>query len=228
MRFEPHHFPRQHWSAIGFAPTGAPWRASLAMSETARWSAFMAAVRIDLEAALRATSHGGPQIMGFNAGPSGYAAATDMVRAMAAGAPAPMVWEVNPDRRAGAMGYRVLDPADDPRRDYRAVYDASGAPDLLNTLIGRIAKGGEVVLAGFYTKPLSFAFAPAFLREARIRIAAEWAPDDLTATRALIDSGALSLAGLITHRRAATQAPEAYETAFTDPACLKMILAWDA
>lgn len=147
---------------------------------------------------------------------------------VAAGARPPVVWETNPDRRAGALGYDCIDPAGDTRRDYRTVYDASGAPDLLNTLIGRIAKGGEVVLAGFYTQPLSFAFAPAFMREARIRIAAEWAPDDLTATRALIDSGALSLAGLITHRRAAGQAPEAYETAFTDSACLKMILAWDA
>lgn len=146
---------------------------------------------------------------------------------LAAGAPSPMVWEVNPDRATGATGYEVLHPDADPRRDYCAVYDASGAPDLLDTLIGRLAKGGEVVLAGFYTQSLSFAFAPAFMREARIRIAAEWAPDDLTATRALIECGALSLDGLITHRRKAEQATEAYETAFTDPDCLKMILEWD-
>ena len=147
---------------------------------------------------------------------------------VAAGAPAPMVWDTSPGRRTGAQGYPVMDPADDTRRDYKAIYDASGAPDLLNTLIGRIARGGEVVLAGFYTQPISFAFPPAFMKEARIRIAAEWAPDDLTATRALIEAGALSLAGLVTHQRPAAQAPEAYETAFTDPACLKMILDWEA
>ena len=147
---------------------------------------------------------------------------------LAAGAPAPTVWELNPARRDGAVGYDVIDPSDDPRRDYRSVYDASGAPDLLNTLIGRIARGGEIVLAGFYTQPLSFAFPPAFMKEARLRIAAEWQPDDLIATRALIDAGALSLDGLITHRRAAHQAPEAYETAFSDPDCLKMILDWSA
>lgn len=147
---------------------------------------------------------------------------------LAAGAPAPMVWEIDAGRQAGAQGYPVLHPDADPRRDYRAIYDASGAPDLLNSLIGRLAKGGEVVLAGFYTQPLSFAFAPAFLREARLRIAAEWAPEDLTATRALIEAGALSLSGLITHRRPADQAAGAYETAFTDPACLKMILDWES
>jgi bacteriochlorophyllide a dehydrogenase len=147
---------------------------------------------------------------------------------LAAGAPAPTVWEIDAGRQAGATGYPVLHPDADTRRDYRAIYDASGAPDLLNTLIGRLAKGGEIVLAGFYTQPLSFAFPPAFLREARLRIAAEWAPEDLTATRALIESGALSLSGLITHRRPAAQAADAYETAFTDPACLKMILDWEA
>ena len=98
----------------------------------------------------------------------------------------------------------------------------------MNTLIGRLAKGGEVVLAGFYTQPVSFAFVPAFLREARLRVAAEWTPADLTATRALIDAGALSLAGLVTHRAAPTDAAAAYATAFTDADCLKMILEWEA
>ncbi|ROU03136.1 chlorophyll synthesis pathway protein BchC [Histidinibacterium lentulum] len=147
---------------------------------------------------------------------------------LAAGAPVPTVWEVDPGRRTGAAGYEVLHPDDDPRRDYRAIYDASGRGDLLNDWIGRIARGGEVVLAGFYTAPLSFAFPPAFMKEARLRIAAEWTRDDLLATRALVESGALSLDGLITHRLPADRAAEAYPKAFDDPACLKMILDWSA
>ena len=145
---------------------------------------------------------------------------------VAAGGPAPTVWETDAARHAGASGYAVMHPDAESRRDYKAIYDASGAPDLLNTLIGRIAKGGEVVLAGFYTQAISFAFPPAFMKEARIRIAAEWAPDDLTATRALIECGALSLSGLVTHRADVRSAPEAYATAFTDSSCLKMILDW--
>jgi len=145
---------------------------------------------------------------------------------IAAGAPAPTLWEVNADRRTGAEGYQVISPEDDTRRDYGAVYDASGNGALLNELVTRIRKGGEIVLAGFYTDPLSFAFPPAFMKEARFRIAAEWARDDLIATRSLVESGALSLAGLITHQATATDAPSAYRTAFDDPACLKMILNW--
>jgi 3-hydroxyethyl bacteriochlorophyllide a dehydrogenase len=66
------------------------------------------------------------------------------------------------------------------------------------------------------------------MKEARLRIAAEWQPEDMTATRALIESGTLSMAGLVTHRAAASDAAQSYRTAFTDPDCLKMILDWSA
>jgi 3-hydroxyethyl bacteriochlorophyllide a dehydrogenase len=147
---------------------------------------------------------------------------------VAAGAPAPMVWETDPRRQGGAVGYQVMHPDQDPHRGYEAIYDASGDAALIDTLIGRLRKGGEIVLAGFYTAPVSFSFAPAFMKEARLRVAAEWTPADMAATRGLIESGALSMAGLITHRADATAATAAYETAFTDPDCLKMILDWKA
>jgi 3-hydroxyethyl bacteriochlorophyllide a dehydrogenase len=146
---------------------------------------------------------------------------------IAAGAPAPMVWEIDADRMSGADGYEVIHPDTDDRHDYRSIYDASGNGGLLNDLVGRIAKGGEIVLAGFYTQPLQFAFPPAFMKEARFRVAAEWAREDLAATRTLVENGALSLDGLITHQVAATDAPGAYRTAFEDPTCLKMILNWE-
>lgn len=145
---------------------------------------------------------------------------------VALGNPPPTVWEKNPVRSGGADGYAVIDPETDERRDYRSIYDVSGDPKLLDVLISRIAATGEIVLAGFYSEPLSFAFPPAFMREARIRIAAEWQPPDIAATKALIDSGKLSLDGLITHHQEAASAPDAYRIAFEDPACLKMVLNW--
>jgi len=139
---------------------------------------------------------------------------------------APTVWEHNPDRARGAEGYAVVPPDEDPRRDYGIVCDVSGDSALLDTLIGRLAPRGEIVLAGFYSEPLSFTFPPAFMKEARIRVAAEWHPTDMAVVKDLLDSGRLSLGGLITHRHAAADADRAYRTAFNDPACLKMILDW--
>ena len=147
---------------------------------------------------------------------------------IASGAPAPTVWEIDAERASGGHGYAVIHPDADERRDYRSICDVSGDSTLLDTLIGRLAKRGEVTLAGFYQQPLSFTFPPAFMREARIRVAAEWGPDDLVAIRAMVASGALSLSGLVSHVQPVADAPDAYPTAFTDPACLKMILDWSA
>jgi bacteriochlorophyllide a dehydrogenase len=147
---------------------------------------------------------------------------------IALGGEPPVVWEREADRASGAAGYDVIDPAADARRDYRAIFDVSGDGSLLDTLIAHLAPGGEIVLAGFYSAPLSFVFPPAFMREARIRIAAEWRHEDLVAVRDLVDSGKLSLNGLISHRETASSAVEAYQTAFSDPSCLKMVLDWRA
>jgi len=148
--------------------------------------------------------------------------------AVALGDAPPTVWETNPKRVSGSEGYLVVAPEDDARRDYQRICDVSGDSNILDTLVSRMAPGGEIVLAGFYTDPVSFTFPPAFMREARLRIAAEWKQPDLAAVMAMIDDGRLSLNGLITHRWEAADAPEAYQTAFGDPACLKMILDWRA
>ncbi len=145
---------------------------------------------------------------------------------IALGGRAPTVWETNPKRAAGAVGYDVIDPASDTRKDYGCIVDASGDASLLDVLIQHLARRGEIVLAGFYAEPLSFTFPPAFIREASIRIAAEWAGDDLQRVKSLVDGGALSLAGLISHRAPAAEAERAYQSAFSDPDCLKMVLDW--
>ncbi len=147
---------------------------------------------------------------------------------LALGMPAPTVWETQPQRREGAVGYDVIHPDDDARKNYTAIYDVSGDGSLLNGLISRLVPGGEVVLVGFYKHDLSFAFAPAFMREAHIRVAAQWKKHDLLAVTALVESGALSLDGLITHTLNPARAQEAYEIAFGDPQCLKMMMDWKA
>jgi len=144
---------------------------------------------------------------------------------IAMGGDAPTVWEADP-ARSQAAGYSVLTAEADPRRDYRVIVDASGDAGILDPAIGRLAKGGEILLAGFYHERVSFAYPMAFMREARIRIAAEWRPADMARVLELLASGSLDLSGLITHSEPAANAEAAYRTAFSDRACLKMILDW--
>jgi 3-hydroxyethyl bacteriochlorophyllide a dehydrogenase len=138
----------------------------------------------------------------------------------------PTVWEIDAARSQGAQGYRLLHPDADSRRDYASIVDVSGDSNLLDTLIARLARGGEIILAGFYQDRLGFGFSGAFRREARIRVAAEFRPEDLAAVRDKVAGGTLSLAGLVSHVRAAGDAEEAYPRAFEDRDCLKMVLDW--
>jgi 3-hydroxyethyl bacteriochlorophyllide a dehydrogenase len=141
--------------------------------------------------------------------------------------PAPLVWEHHPARTGGARGYNVVAPESATDRPIRSIYDVSGDPDLIDTLVDCLRPGGELVLAGFYAvERLSFAFTPAFMRGLRLRVAAEWEPADLRAVQAMANAGTLDLSGIITHHRPALDAAEAYSAAFSDPACVKMILDW--
>ena len=145
---------------------------------------------------------------------------------IAMGGKPPTVWETDVERRDGYFGYPLIDPGDDDRRDYRSAIDVSGSSTILDSLVPNMAKGARVVLAGFYKQPVSFMFAPAFMREIAIQVAAEWLPQDLAQVMTLIERRALSLAGLITNSESPQNAPAAYRTAFEDKHCLKMILDW--
>ena len=138
----------------------------------------------------------------------------------------PVVWEVNADRMSGAKGYQVIHPDSDAKKDYARICDASGQAQILNQLISRLKHGGEIILAGFYDNDITFQFAPAFMLEAKLRIASQWDPSDLSAVKNCIDAGLLSLDDLITHHRSSARIDDVYRTAFEDARCLKMIVDW--
>ncbi|MHA7872934.1 MAG: chlorophyll synthesis pathway protein BchC, partial [Hyphococcus sp.] len=144
---------------------------------------------------------------------------------MAMGHTPPNVWELDPERMDGD-GYAVMEPECDGRSDYAAIYDVSGDSNILDELVAHMRPRGEIVLAGFYPERPSFSFPPAFMKEMRLRIEAEWKKDDLEGVMSLLKSGKLSLDGLITHTVDASCAEDAYATAFEDRACLKMVIDW--
>lgn len=145
---------------------------------------------------------------------------------MARGDDPPTVWERSPERLSADQTYRVISQEAEECRDYATVFDASGDPTIIDAVVPHLRRGGEIVLAGFYADPVSFVFPPAFMREARFRIAAEWRPDDLTQVMHLLEQSALSLDGLISHHAQVCEAAHAYDVAFTDPRCTKMIFSW--
>lgn len=145
---------------------------------------------------------------------------------IALGGEPPVVWETKASRR-DTSEYEVIAPEADTRRAYKSVCDLSGDANIIDKVLPHCARGAEIVLAGFYSNRPSFAFPAAFMKEMRLRVAAEWQPVDLEMVSKLTANGRLSLSGLITHSFAAEEADQAYRLAFSDPACLKMILNWD-
>ena len=145
---------------------------------------------------------------------------------LAAGGAPPVVWETNSERMGGSHGYEVLHPEADTSKNYSSIYDVSGDPTIMNDLLGRISKGGEIVLAGFYPGDINFAFPAAFMKEAKFRVSSEFNAEDVSVTRTLIEAGNLSLEGLITNKEPSINVLKAYEDAFNDPKCLKMIVDW--
>ena len=143
-----------------------------------------------------------------------------------AGEKPPIVWEKNILRHSGATDYEVVLPEYDERSDYDCIFDVSGDSEILDSLIGRVRKGGEVVLAGFYPERLGFGFAQAFLKEVSLRVSAEFTPEDVATTKLLIEDGSLSFDGLISNVSSAKEANKAYNIAFNNAECLKMVLDW--
>ena len=82
------------------------------------------------------------------------------------------------------------------------------------------------LIADVVHSALSFDFAPAFLKEAKLRVSAQWTPSDLDEANKFFAENKLDFKDLISHKVSVDSISQAYETAFNDSSCLKMIINW--
>ena len=120
----------------------------------------------------------------------------------------------------------MLDPAEDDRRDYQRICDVSGASTIIDQAVHHLIQRGDGVTGRLLRRTHQFDFPAAFMREIDIRISAEWQPEDMQTALELVSGGDLSLSGIITHDHPYDSAETAYQQAFSDPRCLKMVLDW--
>jgi hypothetical protein len=101
----------------------------------------------------------------------------------------PVVWETNPIRMSGNTSYAVMDPSGRWGRGVRHHLRPEwrpGDPGRGPPAPGPRGRGGP----GRLLRRTPLHLPPAFLKEARIRVAAEWRPQDLTEVLELSDRGA--------------------------------------
>ncbi len=106
------------------------------------------------------------------------------------------------------------------------VVEATGSMEALAGSLPLLAKGGTIMLLGYYTT-LQLPYMPLFLKEARILTSREWAPGDLDRCRDLIAAGQLDVEPLLTHEMGVGDISAAYETALNDEDCLKVVIDWN-
>ncbi len=109
---------------------------------------------------------------------------------------------------------------------YDVLIDATGKMDAIAPRLMSVKKGGRVVLLGYYDT-IELPYMPVFLRELTLASSMQWAQGDLVRARDAIAAGAIEVQRLITHCRTADEAPKAFDVAFNDPNCVKMILTWN-
>ncbi len=112
-----------------------------------------------------------------------------------------------------------------PQSPIDVLIDATGKMDAIAPHLMAIKKGGRVVLLGYYDT-VALPYMGIFLRELTLAASKEWAPGDLARARDVIASGQIEVDSLITHRMRACDAARAFDIAFNEPACVKMVLEW--
>ncbi len=107
-----------------------------------------------------------------------------------------------------------------------AVIDCSGSMQAIEQSLAHLTMNAKVVLAGFYQR-LDLPYHMAFMKELTFIAAKQWRLGDLERVRDLIAREKINVKKIFTHRSSAFNGlHDAYQTAFNDPTCLKMVLSW--
>ncbi len=106
------------------------------------------------------------------------------------------------------------------------VIDCTGSMKAIEQSFAHLAMNAKVILAGFYQR-IDLPYHIAFMKELMFVAAKQWRLGDLERVRDLIAREKINAKKIFTHHSSAFNGiVEAYQTAFNDPSCLKMVLNW--
>jgi (R,R)-butanediol dehydrogenase/meso-butanediol dehydrogenase/diacetyl reductase len=155
------------------------------------------------------------------------------------GAAEVIVSETAPGRRAMAERLGATGVVD-PRREELAavlesrvpegpdvVFEAVGAPGLIQQAIERVRFRGRIVVAGVCLTPDTFQPGPAVLKEASLQFVLAYEKDDFQHTVDFLDQGRIHPEAMVTERLALAGVPAAFD-ALAQPSqqCKLIVLPW--
>ncbi|NTU92765.1 MAG: chlorophyll synthesis pathway protein BchC [Chlorobiaceae bacterium] len=128
--------------------------------------------------------------------------------------------KVNPERQdvsAALAGY-----------EFDVLIDSTGIMSAIETGLRFVRFHGTVIFGGYYQR-MNIDYSQAFDKELSFIAARQWAKGDLQRVRQLIADRKLNAEKIFTHRcKLDNDLMAAYNQAFNDPDCLKMIVEWQA
>lgn len=110
--------------------------------------------------------------------------------------------------------------------EFDVMIDSTGVMGAIETGLRFMKFHGKVIFGGYYQR-MNIDYSQAFNKELSFVAAKQWAKGDLLRVRELIKEGKLKTSGIFTHTHPVdNNLDEAYQQAFNDPDCMKMILEW--
>ena len=110
--------------------------------------------------------------------------------------------------------------------EFDVLIDSTGIMSAIDTGLRFLKFQGTVIFGGYYQR-INIDYSQAFQKELSFIAAKQWAKGDLERVRELIAKHKLNAERIFTHQHTVEEdITEAYQKAFTDPDCLKMILLW--
>ena len=110
--------------------------------------------------------------------------------------------------------------------EFDVLIDSTGIMGAIETGLRFVKFHGTVVFGGYYQR-INIDYSQAFDKELSFIAARQWAKGDLKRVRDLIAEGKLNAEKIFTHHcTVGDDLMEAYNQAFNDPDCMKMIIHW--
>jgi len=191
----------------------------------AEQAAMAEPVSVGIWAARRCGVTGGDRVPVTGAGPIGLLAA-QVVRAL--GADTPVVADVSEARlsRARDLGLRVPHPGTPLSEEFDVLLECSGAPAALTSGMRQLAPAGRVALVGMGADSVALDVPLVQGRELSITGVFRYANTYPLALQ-LINSGAVNVTDVITHRSPIEETERALTVGRTDSSALKAIVHTD-
>jgi len=119
----------------------------------------------------------------------------------------------------------ATDKLKDLSREFDAIIDCTGKMAAIEESLDVAKMRSKIILGGYYER-LNIEYMKVFMKELQLISVKQWSVGDLDRIVALLRNKSIPAKKIFTHHRSFADVLEAYQIAFNDANCVKMIVNW--